>query len=181
MEVKARLGTIRIAPRKVRLVSGAIKGMNTASARHQLVHLPKRSSTPMVKLLDSAVANAYNNYGLSRDNLFIKAVIVDQGPTLKRYRPKGFGGVSPIAKRTSRVTIVLDERVPGQGRVSRNLKTSPSKAGSAQQAKVTATDTKAADADSTDTKQAEHKPNKELGPKKGISSPVKRLFRRKSI
>ncbi len=113
MEIKAQLNNLRITPRKVRLVSGLLKGLDAVNARNQLNHLAKRSAKPFVKLLDSALANAQNNFGLVKGNLFIKNIIVNEGAKLKRFRPKGFGMTSPIEKKTSRIMIVLDERTPG--------------------------------------------------------------------
>src|SRR3989344_4264110 len=113
MQITAKLNNLRIAPRKVRLVARAIKGMDAMVAKHQLDYIIKRSSQPISKLLDSAMANAHNNLGLVKDNLFIKDVVVDEGPKLKRFRPKGFGMASPIEKKTSRIKIVLEEKVPG--------------------------------------------------------------------
>ncbi len=113
MQVQSQLNNLRIAPRKVRTLTNIIKGMNAIDARHQLVYITKRSSTPVSKLIDSAVANAANNFGLVKENLFIRDVIVNEGRKLKRYRPKGFGSSSPIEKKTSHITIILEEKVPG--------------------------------------------------------------------
>ncbi len=113
MQVRAQLKSLRISPRKVRLVSGLIKGLDATNAAFQLEHIIKRSSRPMLKLLNSAVANAKNNFKLAKENLYIKDVVVDEGIKLKRFRPKGFGMTSPIEKKTSHITIVLEERVPG--------------------------------------------------------------------
>ncbi len=113
MEITAQLKGLRIAPRKVRLVSGILKGRDAMKAKSQLEHLAKRSARPLVKLLDSALANAHHNLGLVKENLFIKDIIVNEGPKLKRFRPKGFGTTSPIEKKTSHIEIVLAERVPG--------------------------------------------------------------------
>lgn len=113
MEITAQLNNLRIAPRKVRLVSKSLKGLDAIYARNRLDYLAKRSGQPLAKLIDSALANAQNNFGLAKENLFIKNIIVNEGAKLKRFRPKGFGMTSPIEKKTSRVTIVLDERTPG--------------------------------------------------------------------
>src|SRR3989344_6004716 len=113
MQITAKMNFLRISPRKVRLVSGVIKGLDANLAAHHLAHWTKRSSMPLKKLLESAMANAYNNFGLSKDNLYIKDVIVNGGPVLKRSLPKSFGSASPILKRTSHITIVLEEKIPG--------------------------------------------------------------------
>jgi large subunit ribosomal protein L22 len=113
MQVRAQLKSLRISPRKVRLVSRVIKGMDATVGAFQLEHVIKRTSKPMLKLLNSALANAKNNFKLAKENLYIKDVIVDEGIKLKRFRPKGFGMASPIEKKTSHITIVLEEKVPG--------------------------------------------------------------------
>lgn len=113
MQVRAELRQLRISPRKVRLVAGLLKGLDVAHARYQLDTVVKKSSTPMLKLLNSAVANATNNFNLEETNLFVKEVNVDEGIKLKRFRPKGFGRTSPIEKKTSHIRIILEERVPG--------------------------------------------------------------------
>ncbi len=113
MQITAHLNSLRIAPRKVRLLTNIMKGKDAMLVKSHLPYWAKRSSRPLEKLLDSAIANAKNNYGISSDNLVIKDILVDGGMVLKRFRPKGFGSASPIAKRTSHVTIVLDEKVAG--------------------------------------------------------------------
>ena len=113
MEVRAELRQLRISPRKVRLVAGLLKGMDVGRAKYQLDSVVKKSSGPMLKLLNSAIANATNNFNLEEANLFVKEINVDEGVKLKRFRPKGFGRTSPIEKKTSHIRIVLDERVPG--------------------------------------------------------------------
>ena len=110
--VKAQLNGLRISPRKVRLLVGLIKRKNVDTALDQLNQMAKRSSIPLTKLLQSAIANAENTYKLNRDTLFIKEMFVDEGIKLQRYRPKGFGRAAPIEKKTSRVSVVLESREP---------------------------------------------------------------------
>ena len=109
MEVKAKLRFLRIAPRKVRLVADLIRAKSALAAESQLSFMPKGSARPMLKLLNSAVANAENNFKLKKDNLFIKRIMDDEGPKLKRWRPRAFGRAAPILKRSSHITIILDE------------------------------------------------------------------------
>lgn len=122
MEVKAHLNYLRMSPRKVRLVANLIKDMGTAEAQLELKHLPKRAADPLIKLLKSAIANARHNFQLSEENLYIKSILVNQGPTLKRFMPRAFGRAAPIRKRTSHVSLVLDTRQPvgkkAQGQVT---------------------------------------------------------------
>ena len=112
MQVTAHLRKLRIAPRKVRLVADLLKGMDIREAEAQLAHLRKGAVLPIRKLLHSAIANAEHNAKLDRANLFVRQVLVNQGATLKRSQPRAFGRATPIRKRTSHITIVLDERVP---------------------------------------------------------------------
>ena len=112
MQTTAHLRHLRMSPRKVRLVAGLIRGMDVAEADAQLQHLQKAAALPIRKLLASAVANAEHNANLAAANLFVGQIFVNQGPALKRFRPRAFGRAAAIKKRTSHVSIVLDERVP---------------------------------------------------------------------
>ena len=109
MLFKARLKHLRISPRKVRLVAGLIKGLSVKQAEIQLKFSTKRSVGPILKLLNSAVANAKNNGDVSKDNLVISNITVDIGPTLKRWRPRAMGRASSIMKRTSHITLTLSQ------------------------------------------------------------------------
>jgi len=111
MEVKATAKTIKIAPRKVRLLAGLIRGLNVDKAGDQLRFTGKKAAMPMSKLLDSAIANAENNFELDRNNLFVKEVRVNSGVTMKRWAPKARGRATPLRKRTSHIYITLGELV----------------------------------------------------------------------
>jgi large subunit ribosomal protein L22 len=111
MEITAQLHLYRQSPRKMRLVADSIRGLNAKKALDRLYFSPKRASTPIYKLVQSAIANASHNFSLNPDNLFIKKIMVDTGPTLKRWRARAFGRSAPIRKHTSHVTIILDESV----------------------------------------------------------------------
>ena len=108
--ITAKLRHLRISPRKVRLVANLIRGMETEEAKVQLKFLSKRAAGPILKLLNSAIANAEHNFNLSRENLYISKIMVDPGPSLKRSLPRAMGRATPILKRTSHITIVLSER-----------------------------------------------------------------------
>lgn len=111
MEVKAQAKHIRISPRKVRLVAGLVRGMEAVKAVDQLKFINKQATEPISKLLNSAIANATNNFELEKNNLFIKEIKVDEGATLKRWMPKARGRATPLRKRTSHITIILAELV----------------------------------------------------------------------
>lgn len=114
METRAKARYIRMSPKKIRLVVDVIRGMKVSEARDQLRFLNKRATRPVEKLLNSAVANAVHNNELEEENLFIKEIRVDQGPILKRWRPRAFGRTTPIRRRSSHILIVLDEIVKGK-------------------------------------------------------------------
>jgi large subunit ribosomal protein L22 len=96
-----------MSPRKVRLVVDAIRGMSVVAADTKLSFLPKLAATPVHKLLRSAIANAEHNFQLKKEDLFIKTIVADGGPTLKRSQPRAFGRAAPIRKRTTHITLVL--------------------------------------------------------------------------
>lgn len=100
---------IRISSRKVKIVIDLIRGKSVKEALGILEYTPKAASEPVIKLLNSAIANAENNLNLNRDELFVAEVYANQGPTLQRYRPRARGSASRIRKRTSHITIVLDQ------------------------------------------------------------------------
>ena len=108
MEVKAQARYIRMSPRKVRLVLGVVRGLTVEAAKQQLTFMNKAAAEPVLKLINSAVANALNNFGLSEATLKVKTIVADGGPILYRYRPRAMGRASPIRKRTSHITVVLE-------------------------------------------------------------------------
>lgn len=110
MEAKATARTVRIAPRKARLVVDLIRGKNLSEAAAILRLTPKAASEVVEKVLKSAAANAVNNFNMDQENLFVKEAFVNEGPRLKRYRPRARGRADMILKRTSHITIVLGER-----------------------------------------------------------------------
>ena len=105
--VRAQAKYVRIAPRKARLVMDHVRGKNIGDARALLKHTPRAAATDIAKLLESAVANAENNFELDPDELKIARAFVDEGPTIKRFRPRALGRATPIKKRTSHMTITL--------------------------------------------------------------------------
>lgn len=101
---------VRISSRKVQIVIDLIRGKSVKEAEAILRYTPKAATEPVLKLLNSAVANAENNLELNRDDLYVAEVYANQGPTLMRYRPRSHGRASSIRKRTSHITIVLDQQ-----------------------------------------------------------------------
>lgn len=106
--IYAVLKNYRQSPRKVRLVTDSIKGKKTNAAIMQLSFISKRASLPLIKLINSAVANAKENHQIEAGDLFIKSITVDEGYTIKRHRARARGSASAINKRTSHVKVILD-------------------------------------------------------------------------
>jgi ribosomal protein L22 len=112
--VRARARYVRTAPRKARLVMDHIRGKRVEQAQAILEHAPRAVSTDILKLLNSAIANAESAYELGADELSVHRAYVDEGPTIKRFRPRALGRATKIAKRTSHMTIELTTE--GNGR-----------------------------------------------------------------
>jgi large subunit ribosomal protein L22 len=110
MEVKARLRFARVAPRKARLVADLVRGKRSEEALNILNFTKKASAKILIKLLKSAIANATQKKTIDIDRLYVKQIMVDQGPTMKRYQSRALGRATTIRKRTSHINIVLDER-----------------------------------------------------------------------
>lgn len=108
-----------MSPRKVRLVTRSVVGMTSSQALIHLQNLVKKTSNPLEKLLRSAIANAENNFGLDKDNLFVSNIQVGGGPSLKRWLPRAQGRATLILKRTSSIDLELEERVEGKNRKSK--------------------------------------------------------------
>jgi large subunit ribosomal protein L22 len=109
--MQARTSNIRISPRKVRLVVDTVRGKSVSQALTILAFTRKKAAHPVQKLLKSAVANAAETHGVSDvDTLVIDRIMVDEGPTLKRFTPRARGRATPVRKRTSQIQIVLRER-----------------------------------------------------------------------
>src|SRR4030042_4958462 len=105
MKVSAKLKYLRIAPRKVRLVVEQIRGKRVIEAESILNFMTKKGSLPVLKLLKQAVANAKNNFQLDPLNLFVARITVDEGPKIKRWRPRARGSAAEIQKKVSHITI----------------------------------------------------------------------------
>jgi large subunit ribosomal protein L22 len=101
---------VRISPRKVKIVIDLIRGKSANEALAILKFTPKAASEVVTKLLKSAIANAENNLDLNKDDLYVAEIYADQGPTLKRVMPRARGMAFQIKKRTSHITVILDEK-----------------------------------------------------------------------
>ncbi len=165
-EVKAQLNGLRMAPRKVRAVVNLVKGKDVVNALNQMEFLMKRPVLPLIKLINSAIASAENNFSMVKENLYIKEFLVNEGIKLKRYMPRAQGRAGEIQKKTSRVKLVLGERVAGlkkqvsDKKVQKEIKTNED--------------------EKSETKK--HEVKTELGKKgKTLGGLGKRIFQRKAI
>ncbi len=120
-EAKAQLNTYRQSPRKVRLVADLVRGKSVNDALSMLAFTTKRAAGPIRKLISSAVANA-KNMSMPADSLVIKEIKVDEGRTLYRRQPRSHGMAHPIRKRTSHISVTLEEAAPKPAK-SRSKKT----------------------------------------------------------
>lgn len=121
-EIKASLYNIRMSPRKVRLVANLISRMPATKAKAQLTFLVKKPAPLILKLLNSAVANAKHNFQLEEDNLRVEKIVVEAGATLKRWLPRAMGRASAIHKRTCSIILWLGEINPSAKPKKKNVK-----------------------------------------------------------
>jgi large subunit ribosomal protein L22 len=114
MKVEARARFIRQSPYKVRRVLYLVRGLPVSEARRVLDFANRRATEPIRKVLESAVANARHNYALDAEELYVVSAFADEGPTLKRMRPRARGRASRILRRTSHLTIVVGDQREGE-------------------------------------------------------------------
>lgn len=126
MEVQASARFIHMSPTKVRLVIDVVRGMKVREAQAQLAFMKKAAAEPVLKLLNSAMANATHNFQLNQEQLYIKSIVADGGPMLSRFRARAFGRAAPIRKRSSHISIVLDD-VSNRVRAKKTKVKKPSK------------------------------------------------------
>ena len=110
MQATAKVTGVRVTPRKCRLVIDLIRGKKVSDALGILAYLNKSASPVVAKLVKSAAANAVNNNKMDESKLYIKAIYANDGPRLKRYMPRAKGSASSIIKRTSHITVVVEEK-----------------------------------------------------------------------
>lgn len=110
MEVKASLKYARVGAQKARLVADVVRGKNVNEAVKTLTFLNKKTAGLIKKLIESAVANAEYKKVMDVDNLYVKSIWVDQGPSLKRFRPRAQGRAFGVHKKTSHINVVLEEK-----------------------------------------------------------------------
>lgn len=112
-EARAVAKYIRISPRKVRQVMDLIRGKSVGEALAILKFTPQRAAASIAKVVQSAAANAEHNYEMNKDALFVSEAFVDQGPSLKRFKPRAMGRADAMIRRTSHITVVVSEKKEG--------------------------------------------------------------------
>ncbi|OGI26129.1 MAG: 50S ribosomal protein L22 [Candidatus Moranbacteria bacterium RIFCSPHIGHO2_12_FULL_54_9] len=178
MKVHATLKNLRIAPRKVRLVTHSVVGVDAREALLQLSKQVKKSSQPIYELLKSALANATNNFGLDAENLYLFEARVCDGPRLKRWLPRAFGRATPLIRRGSNVTLILEEKIEGKNRTAKK-----------KIAEAVTVEAAAIPAESEEKKalpgikrtEKGDTLGKGIGPQKAPGKVVKKVFQRKSV
>ncbi len=109
METRAIARFVRISPQKIRLVIDQVRGKKVEEALNMLTFAPQKGARILKKVIHSAVANAQENAGMDVDSLYISRAYADEGPTIKRWMPRALGRATRIRKRTSHITVVVDE------------------------------------------------------------------------
>ena len=176
MPAIAKLRYLNIAPRKVRLVIDLIRGKSVEQAQTILKFTAKKATVPLLKLLKSAVANAKNNFQLEVSNLYIAKIMVDEGPKLKRFMPRARGQAYEIQKKTSHITLVLDEI---EKKKKKKIKKTQKAEILKEVEKIKKTE-KPPKEDKSPTGQAKFKPKEEFARPRAEKG-LKRIFRRKSF
>jgi large subunit ribosomal protein L22 len=120
-QVKAFARYIQVSPQKMRLVADMVRNESVDLALQQLQFSSKKAALPLAKAINSAVANAVHNFNLKKEDLYIKALSIDGGPMLKRFRPRAQGRAGAIHKRSSHINVVLEERVNNKKRSARSI------------------------------------------------------------
>jgi large subunit ribosomal protein L22 len=128
MEARAQARYVRVTPMKARRVIDLIRGMNATDAQAVLKFAPQAASEPIGKVLDSAIANATNNHAMDARALFVSAAYVDEGPTMKRIRPRAQGRAYRIRKRSSHITVILSDGLEPVVQVKPKSDAKPAKA-----------------------------------------------------
>jgi len=183
MKVVAKLNNLRTSPRKVRLVADLVRWKNTEKAQNILAFAKQKSAEPILKLLNQAIANAKNNFQLDPNNLFIYRITVDEGPKFKRWRARARGQASAIQKKTSHITIILDEIVAGKkiGK-KKDAKGLEVKEGKGDESKASSSSSVSKETSEKESKTEKTKVAQKIDIKKQKVDPgSRRMFRRKAF
>lgn len=176
MKITSRIKNLHISPQKCRLVVDLVRGVDVEDASAQLKNLRKKAAEPILKLLNQAIASGEHNHDMERSNLYINKVFVDEGTVMKRWKPRAFGRANPIIKRTSHITLVLDERVAGKKRskvAKKNVKV--------EDKPKDKEETKESDKKDDNNKNKFNKDNNKNSRPSKDGGVFKKIFRRKSV
>jgi large subunit ribosomal protein L22 len=180
MRVKTKSKYLRISPKKMRLVTKLVQGMPAQKALSYLDFVPQKAGVYIKKTLKTAINNAEHNFDLEKDNLLIKEIFVNEGPTLKRWRPRAFGRAGQIRKRSAHLEIILEGKESGK-----KTKVSPKKKLEEPEIKPLLEAEKVVSEDTKELKKEPVKPTSKPTIKKPTSPQGKKvwrnIFRRKSI
>ena len=179
MSVIAKLRYLRIAPRKVRLVADLIRGKPAQEAKTILNFQIKRASRPILKLLESAISNAKNNFRLEESNLYVSKILVDEGPKYKRWMPRARGVAAEIQKKASHVTIVLEE-IEKKAKKAKKIEETPKPEEVKEVKEKVAEVERPSKEDKLPTGQAKLRPESEIR-KPEKEKGIRRIFRRKAF
>ena len=177
MEVTARLSNLRISPRKVRLVANLIRGLDVVRARTQLQFLVKRPALPVLKLLNSAAANAKHNFKLNPEDMYVAKILVDEGPSLRRSRPQSRGRVHPIKKKSSHVSLTLAEK-KDRHQISRAANSGPRNGKRAEEKKKDALQAPAGKPAAQKKKEPQTRQSGEKKGRKRLTGIARRVFQK---
>ena len=175
MPITAKLLYLRIAPRKVRIVADLVRRKSVEEAQTILNFTTKKAAPILLKLLKQAVSNAKDGFQLEEKNLYISKILIDEGPKYKRWRPRSRGMAAPIQKKTSHVTIMLDEIVKKPKKAKRIKKADETRPQSAEKKEVR--EIPKVEKPKLKPEREERKPVAETGKSVGW----KRIFRRKAF
>ena len=115
MEARAVAKYVRVSPQKCRLVADQVRRLSVGKALELLQFSPRKAAAPFRKTLESAIGNAEHNQGLDIDELRVDTITVDEGPVMKRWRPRAKGRATPIIKKTSHITVSVSDEQGGRG------------------------------------------------------------------
>jgi large subunit ribosomal protein L22 len=172
VEVKAAARFIRMSPKKIRLIIDQVRGKSVMAAEQYLDFVRREAAEPVAKLLKSAVANASHNFELDEKDLFIKKIIANDGPTIKRYRPRAFGRAATIRKRTTHIELILSSKTGAKIAVKKPAAPIPDAVRLSSEAPKTTTR-------ATEHKDADAKKEKNVGGA-GQKGFLKKVFNRKT-
>lgn len=170
MKLTSKVKHLHMTPQKCRLVADLVRGVDVEKAEMQLKNIRKKAAEPILKLLNQAVASAEHNKDMDKSNLYINKIFIDEGTSMKRWQPRAFGRAYPILKRTSHITLELNEKVAGK-----------KKAKDLKQGQKVENKEKKTTKKKEDNNKKFNKDNKDNNKPSKNGGVFKKMFRRKSV